>query len=154
MKNGKMVEVEYSKQYGLQNAIHLFFMNPVSKSLYEFLANELKIAVDEIDYNGRNPFMINCTEFPAILTFSEAMQDLLAKRVNFDLADERGRTPFLVYYEHSNFDLANRLLDAGASVNHMDNQGLFALKYALIRRQDDEIKRLITKGAQINQIDN
>jgi ankyrin repeat protein len=81
------------------------------------------------------------------------MQDLLAKRVNFDLADERGRTPFLVYYEHKNFNLANRLLDAGASVNHMDNQGLFALKYALIRRQDDEIKRLITKGAQINQID-
>ena len=49
MKNGKMVEVEYSKQYGLQNAIHLFFTNPVSKILYEFLANELKIAVDEID---------------------------------------------------------------------------------------------------------
>ena len=121
MKNGKMVEIEYSKQYGLQNAIHLFFTNPLSKNLYNFLANELRIAVDEIDYMGRNPFMINCTEFPARDFFFEAMEDLLAKRVNFDLADERGRTPFLVYYENKNSDLAHRLLDADASVNHMDN---------------------------------
>jgi hypothetical protein len=63
-KGGKMVEVEYSKVYGMQNAIHLIFRNPKSEALYEFLANELKIAVDEIDYMGRNPFMINVTEFP------------------------------------------------------------------------------------------
>lgn len=35
----------------------------------------------------------------------------------------------------------------------MDKGGLFALKYALIRRQDDEIKRLVNRGANINQID-
>lgn len=36
----------------------------------------------------------------------------------------------------------------------MDLGGLFALKYALIRRQDDEINRLVSKGANINLIDN
>lgn len=36
----------------------------------------------------------------------------------------------------------------------MDDAGLFALKFALIRRQDDEIKKLVSKGANINQKDN
>lgn len=76
-KDGKMVEVEYSKAYGLQNSIHLFFKNPVSTALYEFLADELKIAVDDIDYMGRNPFMINCTEFPSRDKFFQAMENLL-----------------------------------------------------------------------------
>lgn len=29
----------------------------------------------------------------------------------------------------------------------------FALKYALERRQEDEIKKLVSKGANINQVD-
>lgn len=49
--------------------------------------------------------------------------------------------------------LANHLLDMGASINQMDNGGLFALKYALIRRQDSEITRLTERGADINLID-
>ena len=36
----------------------------------------------------------------------------------------------------------------------MDVSGLFALKYALIRRQNSEIENLVGKGANINQIDN
>jgi ankyrin repeat protein len=36
----------------------------------------------------------------------------------------------------------------------MDNSGLFALKYALIRRDDKGIEILLEKGANINQIDN
>lgn len=50
--------------------------------------------------------------------------------------------------------LANRILDLGANINQMDKGGLFALKYALIRREDDEIRRLVTSGANINQVDN
>jgi ankyrin repeat protein len=36
----------------------------------------------------------------------------------------------------------------------MDTSGLFALKYALIRRSNDEIQKLIDNGGNINQIDN
>jgi hypothetical protein len=86
-KDGKMVEVEYSKVCGMQNAIHLIFKNPKSEALYEFLADELKIAVDEIDYMGRNPFMINCTEFPSRPSFTLSMENLLSRKVRFDLAD-------------------------------------------------------------------
>jgi len=36
----------------------------------------------------------------------------------------------------------------------MDTSGMFALKYALIRRQNDKIKELLDRGANINLIDN
>lgn len=35
----------------------------------------------------------------------------------------------------------------------MDNSGLFALKYALIRRENTEIEKLVSLKADINQID-
>jgi len=78
------------------------------------------------------------------------MEKLLERKVRFDLADTNGRTPFLIYYENHNMPLANRLLDEGANIKQMDQGGLFALKYALIRRQDDEIRRLVARGADIN----
>jgi len=61
-KDGKMVEVEYNKEFGLQNAIHLLFRYP-SGALYSFLADELHVAVDETDFMGRNPFIINTASF-------------------------------------------------------------------------------------------
>jgi len=42
------------------------------------------------------------------------------------------------------------MLERGANVNQIDVSGLFALKYALIRRQDKEILKLIEHGANIN----
>ena len=85
---------------------------------------------------------------------SEPMQDLLSKNIRYDLADAKGRTPFLIYYENSNLQMANQLLDKGANINAMDQGGLFALKYALIRRSDSELQRLCGRGANINQLDN
>ena len=46
------------------------------------------------------------------------------------------------------------MLSLGANVNQMDITGLFALKYALIRRDNDTITTLVsTHHANINQID-
>ena len=42
------------------------------------------------------------------------------------------------------------MVDLGANVNQMDTSGLFALKYALIRRSDKQIDVLLEKGANIN----
>lgn len=52
------------------------------------------------------------------------------------MPDCMGKTPFLMFYEHQNKPLADRMLDLGANINQMDKGGLFALKYALIRRED------------------
>ena len=42
------------------------------------------------------------------------------------------------------------MLDLGANVNQMDTSGLFGLKYALIRRENEEIENLLKRGANIN----
>ena len=59
--------------------------------------------------------------------------------VKIDLKDERGRTPFLIYYEKNNHEMSGKLLDLGADINTMDLAGQFALKYALSRKNLDEI---------------
>jgi hypothetical protein len=41
---------------------------------------------------------------------TKPQQKLLYMKVKFDLADANGRTPFLTYYEHSNYELAYKLL--------------------------------------------
>ncbi len=42
------------------------------------------------------------------------------------------------------------MVDLGANVNQIDVSGMFGLKYALIRRQNSEIEKLISRGANIN----
>lgn len=57
--------------------------------------------------------------------------------MRIDLPDLKGRTPFLNLYSLNNkLDIARaeNLLQLGAKVNQIDASGLFALKYALIRR--------------------
>jgi ankyrin repeat protein len=102
--------------------------------VFEFLVDKLNLAVDETDFMGRNPFMINVAAYPSRQTFGNTVEKLLQKGIRFDLADSNNRTPFLIYYENHNSALANKLLDMGANINQMDQGGLFALKYALIRR--------------------
>jgi hypothetical protein len=45
-------------------------------------------------------------------------------------------------------------LKLGADVDQIDKAGLYALKYAMVRRNPQEIKALVVDhGANINQID-
>lgn len=46
------------------------------------------------------------------------------------------------FYGHSLIGLSTKLLGLGANVNQMDESGLTALKYAVIRRNVEEINRL------------
>lgn len=75
-------------------------------------------------------------------------------KVRIDYPDIKGRTPFLNFYGCSSISNAEMLLGLGANVNQMDSYGLYALKYAMIRRNSDEIQKLVmTFRANINQID-
>ena len=94
--NGEMIEVQYDKNYGMQNAMHLAMKSP-SKTLFEFLSEELKINPDSIDYQGRNPFLIGCTS-NINKDIGSCMTKLLEMNVRFDLADSNNRTAFLHYY--------------------------------------------------------
>lgn len=84
--NGKTIEIEYNKEFGLQNAIHLLFKHP-SHALFDFFADTLHIPIDETDYMGRNPFMINTAAFPSRIEFFKTMETLLKRNIRFDLPD-------------------------------------------------------------------
>jgi ankyrin repeat protein len=78
----------------------------------------------------------------------------LDKKVRVDLQDIDGRTPFLNLYSNKYVKLSKEFLNLGANVNQIDKAGLYALKYAMIRRDQDEINCLVKDyGANINQID-
>ena len=115
-KNGKLVEIEYNKEFGMQNSVHLV-MRHCSRTFFNFVVEDLKTPVDEVDYLGRNPFMLNVISNPSALLVTESVQRLLDLKVKFDLSDSKGRTPFLIYYEHSNFVMSNKLLNQGAKIN-------------------------------------
>ena len=149
--NGKKVEQEYAKVFGLQNAIHILMRRPV-KLLFNYLIKEKKLPIDEIDNEGLNPVYIS---IKARIdrgkdTLSEGTKELIKMGANFDLADRQGQTSFLHLYNKNYKDAALYLLDKGANINAMSKVGVFALKIALIRRNGEEIKMLVKRGADIN----
>jgi len=91
---------------------------------------------DQPDYDEVTPFNLMSTQQ---LNNNEEktqhmIQSFLKHDVRIDYPNRKGRTPFLNFYEKLNFEQSNKMLDLGANVNQMDVSGLFALKYALIRR--------------------
>ena len=100
----------------MQNSVHLV-MRHCSRTFFNFLVDELRTPVDEVDFMGRNPFMLNAISNPSKIQITDSVQRLLDMNVKFDLSDAKGRTPFLIYYENSNFAMANKLLEQGAKIN-------------------------------------
>ena len=82
-----------------------------------------------------------------------AVKLLLERDVNFDYPDEANQTPYLKLYNSRLDAIAETLRERGADINQMSRAGIFVLKIALIRRDDKEITRLVSLGANINQID-
>ena len=151
--NGEKILREFGID-GLRNAFHLIISQP-QKSMLEFIVS-LGINADQADYDEVTPFnlMSNQAFNPLDENHQNMLKNFLELDVRVDFPNRKGRTPFLNFYEKQNFELANKMLDLGANVNQMDNSGLFALKYALIRRQNPSIQKLLERGANINQIDN
>ncbi len=151
--NGEKVLREFGPN-GLRNAVHFLVSHP-QKSLFDFIFS-LGVNPDQPDYDEVTPFNLMSTNTFNSLSESNnhMLKSFLKADVRIDYPNRKGRTPFLNFYEKQNFELSSQMLDLGANVNQMDNSGLFALKYALIRRQNPAIKKLLDYGANINQIDN
>jgi len=85
------------------------------------------------------------------------MQRLIDMGVRIDHPDEKLRTPFLNFYSmNCEFEIgrAEKLLKLGANVNQIDASGMYALKYALIRRSGPQIEKLYRiYKANVNLLD-
>ena len=141
---------------GLQNAFHLAVACPHSR-LVDLLV-DLKVNPDQQDRLLITPINLASTSAP--VEYVDPRNDAVTTRlitlgVNTDLPDAKGRTPFLNYYGNSRFVEAERMLSLGANVNQMDASGLYALKYALIRRNNQAIEKLVKEyKGDINKVDN
>jgi hypothetical protein len=131
--NGEKVLREYGPN-GLRNAIHFIVMKP-AKIMVEYLLS-LNICPDTPDYDEMTPFnVLSQTQINNLDPDQQALIDKFLKlEIRIDYPNRKGRTPFLNFYEKQNFELAYKMIELGANVNQMDQSGLFALKYALIRR--------------------
>lgn len=151
--DGEKVLREYGVN-GKRNAIHFIVGKPV-QSMVDYLVS-LNINSDIPDYDEMTPFNLLSTGIVNYLDIAHSfiVDKFLKLDVRIDYPNRKGRTPFLNFYEKQNFELAYKMIDLGANVNQMDTSGLFALKYALIRRQNNSIQKLLDLGANINQVDN
>lgn len=75
----------------------------------------------------------------------EKVQHLLAKGVDVDSKDEKGRTPLHIVGGHK--EIAEILLQYGADVNAVDNEGFTPLGRAISSDQITTAAFLISKGA-------
>jgi len=141
---------------GLQNAYHLAVSCPHPK-LLDLLAKH-EINPDQVDFRHMTPFNLASTKINvydhSTTTHLDLFTKLISLKVRADYPDAKGRTPFLNYFADNRQDYFIKCLQLGANVNQMDVTGLFALKYALIRRDGKQIDMLVKEWkANINQID-
>ena len=150
-------ENEYHEEFGKQNAFHLAVGLPERQLIA--LLFQFGVDCDLPDQKQMTPFNLQSTrpqsaDDAIACNQADFVAALLARHVKFDLPDHKGRTAFLNYFGSSRIVEAKSLLDLGANVNQMDASGLFALKYALIRREGDSIRELVQHyKADINWLD-
>lgn len=78
--------------------------------------------------------------------------ELLRNLKNLDLPREDGRTPLLLLHGlWDTMEILTVLLERGANVNHIDNNGLTAL---MLNPVKDMTKELLKAGADVNMADN
>ena len=138
----------------MQGALHLIMRDP-NLWIVQYFLNELKLNHDEPDYRDRTPFSMGIDFQIARMEkkLDPAVNLLMAQGARIDHPDEANQTPYLKLYNSRLDDIAETLRQKGANINQMSKSGVFALKIALIRREDAEIKRLHSVGADINKVD-
>ena len=135
-------------EHGLQNALHLATTLP-HPLLISHLSG-LGIDIDSPDWKGRTPICRLSEQVgfnsPNRQFFIECLDSYIGLKAQVDIPDKKMRTAYLNLYGSSHVELSNKLLRLGANVNQMDVEGMTVLKYAVIRRNVDEIARLNNAG--------
>ena len=75
---------------------------------------------------------------------------LLATQINVDSQDQLESTAFMFAAGNGRDEIASRLLDAGADVNHRNKYGNSALTWASQYGHNKIMERLLDAGADVN----
>lgn len=90
----------------------------------------------------------------------DIVQYLIDSRVNIDIAPFRGTTPLMIASLYGHLDVVKCLVENGAQVNRMDQDGKTALFHFEELKTESEqinqieiIKYLVLKGSQLDHVD-
>ena len=142
-KTKKKVEKKRNnKMFALCSAWHFVAQRPL-KELVDYL-NELKIPIEDSNILGNTPFsfLMRGTFTQPFLDFPTIYGNFKSK-VNIDIQNSRGETPFLKLFRENDFQMATFLAKEGANVNVRDFKGNFALKYAVMSNNYQQAKMLL-----------
>jgi hypothetical protein len=109
-KGGKQIEIEYSKESGKQNALHIIMKHP-NLWVVQFFLNELGLAIDTPDYCDRTPFSIGIDYQISKMqkSLEPAVKLLMERGSRIDYPDEANQTPYLKLYNNRFDEIAEIL---------------------------------------------
>ena len=126
-------------------------MLTTSLEIFNFLI-ERGADVYAVDQQQRNVLLWQI-ENSGSLTMIKA----LVEQYHFDVnqPDEAGTSPLMLAVKRGNLDVAKYLVDRGANVNAVDNEGRNALFYLYKDYEPDKqlLQYLITQGVDVNHLD-
>ncbi len=109
---------------------------------------------------GARPDIMNTLNQPALWLATskgnfDSVQAIAEAGGSLEVKDSEKRlTPLSVALIKKDKDIANYLIDKGASPDNPDKNGITPLAYAAITGQDKLLQKLITKGGNVNATDN
>ena len=116
------------------------------------LLRELK-NIDIANEEGRTPFML--LQLLDFTTCRELLPIFLERNVDVNHADNTGKTAFILNIEYgTDKDMIKELIQAGADIHVIDQEGNTGLHYALQSGNIEVARYLIKKGADYNHSNN
>ena len=111
--------------------------------------NETRFRITE-NRKGVFHYAAMCNQSYPIIFFYEKLQKFFKKTTIIDIPSENGITPLHYACIKGSKNAVDILLDLGANINAVDNDGNNCLHYAVISKNESLLKKLLVRGADKN----
>lgn len=134
----------FSDEMGKAVLNFCFYLDLISKIFLDFSIN-----VERYELKVKQFMFLSCQSGD-----SENIDLLVRKGMNFDDANEEGRTPLMIASCLGNVALVEKLINLQVDINRKDTEGRTALIFASYVGNIQIVEKLILAGASVNEIDN
>ena len=134
------------------NRLDAWSSTPIYWAVQEGEIDTVRILIDNgadiniLDDTGQTPLYIAAGE-----NYCDILKELLNNNADIDYTEST--SPFMIACAFDNYESAKILLEYGANINFVDNDGRTALFYAKVRKANKLVKFLLDNGASTNIVD-